>query len=1456
MRFTCARWWAFLLWLAMASAEAWAAFPNVSGFAPAAGGPGQGVRIFGSGFTGASSVTFGPQGAEAVFNVVHDGEIFATVPANGITGSISVTAGFTASSPGTFYVAPRVTGFLPASAAVGNQIRVDGENFSPGTVTVTFNGGVNGAGVAVTSAQQLFVNVPVGAKTGPLTVTVSIASTNLTGSGNTNFIVTGTGPVITGFSPGSGPPGTQVLIEGGDFTQASGVKFNGTNASFNVTAATQIYATVPPNATSGPISVTTPAGTATSSSSFFVSGAPVVTGFSPAGGPVGSTVVIEGQRFMGATNVLFNNVGTANFSVTADSQIHATVPSGATAGRIKVQNPFGEGVSGTDFVVGSAPSINSFNPVGGPAGTQVTVKGANFTTAANMKVRFNGSNATFTVTAVGVELVATVPANAGTGPISVETLFGTNTTSSNFLFGSAPIITGFSPAGGQTNTPVIITGDNFFAGFTTVKFNGLISSNAAVTAENQIDAPVPFGATTGPITIETPLGTNTTSSNFFVTPRIDGFSPTNGGAGASVTITGLNFIGASSVRFNSVEAGFLVLSNSAIRAHVPTNATTGPISVVTPAGIVSAPTNFAIAPMIFGFTPAQAPAGSSITITGSAFATPLSVTFFNNQPAASVTPVSVTEVRATVPANASSGPIRVTTPDGAAVSPADFIVQPAITSFTPTNGGFGTVVTIDGTTLGNVINAQFNGINASSVEVISATRVRATVPAGATTGPITVFTPDASGTSAQLFHVTPAILGFSPASATPGATIRIDGIGLDTVTSVEFNGAAAAQFTTASSNRLDVVVPMAATTGPIRINSPANSSQTSSNFTVLPVITGFSPDNGGFVEEVVLTGGGFTGVTNVLFNNEPAVFSVLASTAIRAFVPAAATTGPLRVQAAAGSAVSPDTFTVVPPTIAGFDPPTATVGSPVTINGRSFGGVTNVTFNGIPAAFVTNTPFTQITATAPASASYGPIRVFTPAGTAVSADNFGVRPVVTGIAPLNGPIGSFVTITGNGFSGATNVQFSGVNSASFNVDHAGQITAQVPPVASKGPVRVQSPGGFADSAEEFQPLLPGVTGFAPASGGAGTVVTITGTNLSAITNVQFFDGASATFTVDSATQIRATVPLSAATGPVTIRGPGTLFQTSTNFTVLPVITGFSPLEGNAGLSVTITGTLFTGATRVEFGGGGTTNFTVNSASQVIATVPQTATTGPIRVVTPGGAAVSEDHFTVFPELTFFTPNNGPVGTLVHLRGVNLAGTTAVQFNSINAAFTNESSTNIVAAVPVGATTGTIRIVTPQGNLDSATPFRVTPRIDAFSPKGGLPGDSVLLLGSAFTGATNVLFTTNVAAASFVVSNYSMISAVVPAGAASGPVIVRTPSGEGASAFDFLVGAVLFTAPTNASQLAIAWSTNAAGYALEYTTDLTPPIRWQPVTNTPSVINGRNTVVIDHTDPPRYFRLRQ
>jgi len=67
-----------------------------------------------------------------------------------------------------------------------------------------------------------------------------------------------------------------------------------------------------------------------------------------------------------------------------------------------------------------------------------------------------------------------------------------------------------------------------------------------------------------------------------------------------------------------------------------------------------------------------------------------------------------------------------------------------------------------------------------------------------------------------------------------------------------------------------------------------------------------------------------------------------------------------------------------------------------------------------------------------------------------------------------------------------------------------------------------------------------------------------------------------------------------------------------------------------------------------------------------------------------------------------------VGQPIKILGTDLTGATGVRFNGTPAGFTVEAASLIAATVPVGATSGTVQVVTPGGTLSSNVPFRVLP----------------------------------------------------------------------------------------------------------------------------------------------------
>jgi len=100
---------------------------------------------------------------------------------------------------------------------------------------------------------------------------------------------------------------------------------------------------------------------------------------------------------------------------------------------------------------------------------------------------------------------------------------------------------------------------------------------------------------------------------------------------------------------------------------------------------------------------------------------------------------------------------------------------PTISGFNPTSGPIGTSVTISGTNLSGATAVKFNGTSAT-ITLNNATTIKANVPAGASTGKITVTTPGGTATSSGTFTVKLGILVSKPA-APPKATVNVSGSG-------------------------------------------------------------------------------------------------------------------------------------------------------------------------------------------------------------------------------------------------------------------------------------------------------------------------------------------------------------------------------------------------------------------------------------------------------------------------------------------------------------------------------------------------------------------------------------------------------------------------------------------------------------------------------------------------------
>jgi sugar lactone lactonase YvrE len=664
---------------------------------------------------------------------------------------------------------------------------------------------------------------------------------------------------------------------------------------------------------------------------------PNILGFTPQVGTTGTVVTISGFGFTGTQNVLFGGAPAKSFTVVSDSTITAVVDYGST-GDVTVVNAQGFAIL-PGFTYVPRPVINSFTPTTGNAGAVVSITGSNFqgtalngTSWTTTSVYFGGTPATSFTVISATQIQATVGAGA-TGAVRVETLPGNVGVRNGFCY-MAPLITAFAPTSASTGTQVVITGSNF-TGATAVKFNGKAAASFVVVSDTEITAfPATGTPLTGSISVTTPQCTDDLATFTFIpAPIIYGFWLSGGTDGDVITIDGVNFTGASGVKFgDTVAASYTVVSPTRIQAVVGSGKT-GAVSVIGPGGVGSRSKFIYYAPgagrpnppIITSFTPTEGPDGTVVTINGLNFqgadwyTTAVRIGDAPDGPKTAIIQ-SMTATKLVVKVNGgATGLIRVYTPAGVTTSTQTFTYfpPPTISAFTPTTGAAGTTVTILGTEFTGVTSVKFGGVNATSFTVDSPTQITATVGTG-NTGKIQVVASGGTATSSVNFTLptpppAPTVTTFSPAIATTGTVITINGTNFTGTTQVTFGGTPAQTFTVVNASRITAVVGGGAS-GSVAVTTPSGSAS-KTGFTYLPkplpTITSFAPASASPGQTVTILGTYFTGATQVFMGSASVPFTFIHSGKITVEVPTNAASGVIRVVTPDGVALRSG-FTFIP----------------------------------------------------------------------------------------------------------------------------------------------------------------------------------------------------------------------------------------------------------------------------------------------------------------------------------------------------------------------------------------------------------------------------------------------------------------------------------------------------------------------------------------------------------------
>jgi len=898
-------------------------------------------------------------------------------------------------------------------------------------------------------------------------------------------------------------------------------------------------------------------------------------------------------------------------------------------------------------------------------------------------------------------------------------------------------------------------------------------------------------------------------------PTVTSISPNSGSttAGTSVTITGTNFTGASSVDFGTTAAAFTVKSATSITATAPTGTGIGPVdvTVTAPGGTsaTSAADQFtytpAPAPTVTGVSPTsgQSTGTTSVTVTGTTFTGATAVDFGANP--ATFTVNSATSITATAPAGTvGTVDVTVTTPGGtSATGTADhytYTVPPAptVTGLSPSSGqSTGTTsVTLTGTNFTGATAVKF-GTAAASFTVTSSTTIAATAPPGTLgTVDITVTTP--GGTSATNANdkytytqpPVPTVTAVSPTSgvSTGTALVTITGTGFVGATAVKF-GTAVATFSVNSSTTITATAPAGTGTVNVTVTTPGGTSATGTadQYTYIPppspTFTGVSPSSGPSGTLVTITGTNFTGATVVDFGagNPATTFAANNATTVTAIAPSGTGTVNVTVTTPGGTSATSaaDQFTYTTGTSPYLAP------SPMA-GGWQLNGTAQLNSTGSPP----NLELTSATSYQAGSA-FDPVPVGS-VGITASFDAFigggsGADGLTFTLADAGSaqPTALGVNGGGEGFSGinGTAVSFdTWQNAVNPSDNFIGIATGPIPGAANEL--------NYVATNTSIPALQNATHHFVVTTTSAGITVTMDGTQVLNYADTDLppyvllgFTGGTGGF--NDIHQVQNVVITATGYPPPA-----------------PTVTGVSPDVGpsSGDSSVTLTGTNLSGVTEINFGPNNPVDtYAVTSPTTIVATSPTGTGTVDVTVTTPGGTSATNpgDQFTYVsgpPVITSVSPNSGPVtgGTTVTITGTGFADANAVDFGTANVAtqWTIVNFTTIVATAPDGQLGPyDIQVSNPSGTSTpvAADVYTYTtppvPTVSGVSPVTGpsTGGTTVTITGVGLTGASSVDFGPGNPSAVYTVNSDTSITATAPAGTLGNTVDITVTTAGGTSA---------------------------------------------------------------------------
>jgi hypothetical protein len=475
-------------------------------------------------------------------------------------------------------------------------------------------------------------------------------------------------------------------------------------------------------------------------------------------------------------------------------------------------------------------------------------------------------------------------------------------------------------------------------------------------------------------------------------------------------------------------------------------------------------------------------------------------------------------------------------------------------------------------------------------------------------------------------------------------------------------------------------------------------------------------------------------------------------------------------------------------------------GETVEIIGTNFLGTKQVLF-GTSSAEFTLISNTKITAKAPGvlAAGEAAVKVITNIGASSVNGSYAYTlnaPSINGITPSTGGISgsNTINISGTNFLTGSTVAIGG-NAATVQSITPKLIVARTPRgSAGTVDVVVTTAGGVATSTGGFKyvtaPTISSVSpDFGPASGGYS--VTISGTNLLNANSVSIGGVEVSLFTVDSDTQIRASVPSgSSGTTNLVVTTTGGRVSTPFTYSGAPSISNVSSsvISTTAGQSIVITGKNFIGTKIVAIGNINIDAFEVLSNTSIRLITPNLTTGSKNLTVTTGSGSTNFSIKVIGqPSITSIDPSSGTTaGNLaITITGLNLDSATSATVNGKSVSSLKiASASKLTFTLPASTTEGAVivQIITPVGPLNTTFTYikAASPIITLVSPNiaTALGGTTIKITGNFLSSVNRVTFG-GTDGKNLKVMSDSEIAITTPAGSAGSTYLVVYAAGGNA-----------------------------------------------------------------------------